>query len=90
MGQYIYEETDDGEWFKVVKTGFRHMCCDCSKVHIVNMKVDKNGDIWMQWNNHDKASAAARRGKDLKLLPQSDTKPSEKKRTSKKRTRKQP
>jgi hypothetical protein len=56
-----YEQAIDGEWFEVNKTGFRHMCCDCGKVHVVDFRHKKDGTLETRWKVDGRATAAARK-----------------------------
>lgn len=56
-----YEQAYDDEWFAPGHRKFKHMCCDCSLVHTVDFKVDKDGSVWTRWKRDNRATAAARR-----------------------------
>jgi hypothetical protein len=58
-----YPQALSTEWFNPKHRKFRHMCCDCNLIHVVDFKVDEKGAIWMRWNPDEKATAAARRKK---------------------------
>jgi hypothetical protein len=37
-------EHPPGEWFKVVKTGYRMTCCDCSLVHEIDFRIQSGSE----------------------------------------------
>jgi hypothetical protein len=61
MKRVIYEQAHDGEWFNPRHKKFKHMCCGCALVHVVDFKVDEQGNVWTRWREDKRATAAARR-----------------------------
>lgn len=55
-----YHQIVDGEWVRVLKRGFRDMCCDCGLVHRMDFRII-DGRIEFKVHRDDRATAAARR-----------------------------
>jgi hypothetical protein len=60
-----YPRSADGAWLKPRHRGFRLMCCDCSLVHVMNLRVLR-GQVYMQFTRNKRATAAARRKRKTK------------------------
>ena len=56
-----YPVVGDNEWFHIPRKGIKHGCCDCSLIHDVDFKIDKDGKIWTRWRRNAKATSASRR-----------------------------
>ena len=41
-----YPVVGDNEWFHIPRKGIKHGCCDCSLIHDVDFKIDKDGKNW--------------------------------------------
>lgn len=55
-----YPPVEPNKWYRVVKRGYKMMCCDCSLVHSIDFQ-DKDGKIYLRVNRDDRATAAARK-----------------------------
>lgn len=33
---------------------FKHQCCECGNKHLVQMKLDSRGKIWMRWKTDNR------------------------------------
>lgn len=58
-----YTEAKDGEWFRPRKRGFRHQCCACGLIHIVDFRVTDGGLLEMRFTRSERATAATRRAR---------------------------
>lgn len=56
-----YYQVTDGEWVPITKRSHRSMCCHCHLVHIIDYRVDKNGQIEVRYKIDNRATAASRR-----------------------------
>ena len=34
-----FKTFEDGEWMRPIKRGFKHQCCDCGLIHVVDFKI---------------------------------------------------
>lgn len=65
-----YDRHIDGERIYPKQRGYRMMCCDCGLVHRIVFKIIKNGKqniITYVPYRDNKATAAARKGKNIKI-----------------------
>lgn len=64
MARRRYVELDEGQWHRPVRSGWRHACCDCGRVHAVDFRLVRAGNgrrIVMRWRSDRRATAAMRR-----------------------------
>jgi hypothetical protein len=50
----------DNEWHKIVRTGYRATCCDCGLTHVLDFRVDADGEIEIRVTRDPVATAAMR------------------------------
>lgn len=61
-----YDQQFDGDRVRPVMRGYRMMCCDCSKIHVLNFYVVRHkGRLVVEFKVREdkRATAAARRKK---------------------------
>lgn len=59
-----YDEPEENEWIRPMRTGWRHACCDCGSVHDVDFKVVKAGRgnrVHVRFRANRRATVAMRR-----------------------------
>jgi hypothetical protein len=63
-----YRTHFDGEWRPIVKTGYRAACCDCGLVHVLDFRVDADGEISIRVTRDDAATSIERRSKAIPIV----------------------
>lgn len=55
-----YPSVEPGEWERVKARNFKLMCCDCSLVHVIDIRKTESG-YEMRFRRDNRATEAARR-----------------------------
>lgn len=56
-----YEQIVEGRWLRVKKRGWKNACCDCSSVHIIDIRTPDDGSVEVRMRVDRRATAALRR-----------------------------
>lgn len=62
-----YSQIYEGDWYPMHKRGQKLGCCDCALIHTINFR-QRNGTIEMQFFRDNRATAAKRRHRGLKIV----------------------
>jgi hypothetical protein len=57
-----FKKIPDNEWTHVQAAGFRHACCDCGLVHVMDFRVSGEGRLQVKWRRSPQATARRRKG----------------------------
>lgn len=66
VGGRFYRQIRDGEWVTIHRN-YRKGCCDCSLVHVVNLRVGPGGKLQYQAVRDRRATRALRAAAMRKL-----------------------